>query len=241
MNRILIKESELNNGNTVVLNDYRAKHIISVLRPKVGDKLKVGILNGFQGIGVVNAISKYEVKLRCKFKYIYMPATGTSLLLALPRPKVLKRLIPQIVAQGVEEIILTNAEKIEKNYFATHWLKEENYNKLIMNGLEQSGDTLMPKIRIVKRLKPFIEDKLQQIYPKHHLLLAHPYTENKLSDICSGNKNLLAIGPEGGWSNFEIDMFEHAGFKPFSLGSRILRSDTAVIATLAIINLLKRT
>jgi len=236
MNRILIQQHELDDHNMVVINDYRAKHIINVLNPKIGEKLKIGILNGNSGIGTVKAISNVEVNLHCEFDEQTMQQSCTSLLLALPRPKILKRIIPQIVALGVEEIILTNAEKVEKNYFATHWLKDENYNKLIINGLEQSGDTMMPKIRIVKRLKPFIEDKLQEIYHEHNLLLAHPYNENKLSDICTSKKKLLAIGPEGGWSDFEIDMFQHTGFKPFTLGQRILRSDTAVIATLAMIN-----
>jgi RsmE family RNA methyltransferase len=236
MNRILIQQTELDENNRLVISDYRAKHIIDVLAPTLGEKLKIGVLNGNPGIGIVNSISNGEVNLHCEFAEQQIPPPTTSLLLALPRPKVLKRLIPQIVALGVEELILTNAEKVEKNYFATHWLKESNYNKLIINGLEQSGDTQMPKIKIVKRLKPFLEDDLPKQFKTHNLLLAHPYTENRLSDICSKEKILLAIGPEGGWSQFETDMFEDAGFKPFTLGSRILRSDTAVIATLAMIN-----
>jgi len=236
MNRILIQKDELDDDNMVVINDYRATHIINVLNPRIGEKLKIGILNGDSGIGTVSAISIGEVSLHGEFTDQKMQPPGTSLLLALPRPKVLKRLIPQIVALGVEELILTNAEKVEKNYFATHWLKEKNYKNLIINGLEQSGDTMVPKIRIVKKLKPFIEDELPTHFKSHNCIIAHPYTENRLSDVCTQGKKLLAIGPEGGWSNFETDMFQHAGFKPFTIGQRILRSDTAVIATLSVIN-----
>ncbi len=237
MNRILIKEEELDENNHVIINDYRKEHIINVLKPKVGEKLKIGILNGAYGQAIVRNISSKTVRLECVWSDEQeVPLPTISLILALPRPKILKRLLPQITALGVNNIILTNAEKVEKNYFSTHWLNEENLKKLTINGLEQSGDTKVPNLRVVKRLKPFIEDELSILFPNQIRLIAHPYTKNILSDVTSADNKLLAIGPEGGWSDFETDMFQNVGFKPFTLGSRILRSDTAVIAALAIIN-----
>jgi 16S rRNA (uracil1498-N3)-methyltransferase len=205
-----------------------------VLSPNIGDTLKIGILNGAYGQAVVRNISSKAIRLECIWsdEQEVQPPT-TSLILAMPRPKVFKRLLPQIASLGVDKLIITNASKVEKNYFATHWLKPDNYNKLIINGLEQSGDTKVPNLRVVKRLKPFIEDELSILFPNHSRLIAHPYTDNKLSDVTISGNKLLAIGPEGGWDAFELEMFKKAGFQSFTLGSRILRSDTTTIAVLA--------
>lgn len=245
MNRILIKRNELTDNDTVILSDYRAEHIITVLKPQIGDKLRIGVLNGSPGTGIVSHIqstAKSSVTLKCTLNEAPLPVSKISLMLALPRPKILKRLIPQIIALGIDELLLTNAAKVEKNYFATHWLKTQNLEKLIINGLEQSGDTRIPNISIIKKLKPFIEDELSNRFRKHNRLIAHPYpvkpdTGNSASDIPDSTKQtLIAIGPEGGWDNYELKLFQNAGFTPFSMGSRILRSDTATIATLAILN-----
>lgn len=233
MNRILIKEEELDD-TIIVIKDYRKEHILNVLSPNIGDTLKIGILNGAYGQAIVRNISSKTVRLECIWSDEQkVPTPTTSLILALPRPKVLKRLLPQITALGVNDIILTNATKVEKNYFSTHWLKETNFRKLIINGLEQSGDTKVPKLRVVKRLKPFLQDELDELFPNHRRLIAHPYTDNNLSKINIPGNKLLAIGPEGGWDAFELEMFKKAGFQSFTLGSRILRSDTATIVALA--------
>lgn len=230
MNRILVEPQELSGDGTVRLTGRRARHISAVLKPRIGQELKVGILGGAVGSGQVLTCSDTEVALA-------FAATGESvaqwvdLLLAVPRPKALKRLWPQFAALGVGRIILINATAVERCYFDTHWLAPASYRPLLIEGLEQSGTTQLPEVRICRAFKPFIEDELERLFPAGARLLAHPGAATRLPRL-SGPRPLLAVGPEGGWNDYELGQLERHGFVRISLGSRTLRTDTACIALL---------
>jgi RsmE family RNA methyltransferase len=165
-----------------------------------------------------------------------------DVLLALPRPKVMRRLWAQFAALGVGQVILTNAERVERDYFDTHVIQPETYRPLLIEGLQQSRDTRLPQVSVHKRFKVLIEDELEQLCPQPHRLVAHPGLENRIGsyfeitpDPISG-RTLLAIGPEGGWNSFELQLLEARGFERISLGPRSLRTDTACIAMLSLVH-----
>ena len=240
MNRILIRPEELN-GDLVSLEDRRAEHVISVLKPSAGDSLRVGLVDGPCGTGRVEALASDSVVLHCAFDEAMPPVPRVSLLLALPRPKVIRRLWAQLAALGVEHIILVNASKVERNYFDTHWLLEENYRPLLLEGLEQAGDTRVPAVRVERRLKPFIEDALDALCPAGVRLVAQPGSPSPLSVSGLGDgRVLLAVGPEGGWTGYELDLLGAHGFTCVGLGERTLRSDTACVALLTMAHELTR-
>ncbi len=239
MNRILLRESELAGADTAVLTGDRARHIRQVLQASRGDTVRIGLLNGPVGTGIVRETGEHSVRLSCRFE-TPPPLPTLSLLLALPRPKVMRRLWAQLAAMGVRRIVLTNAHKVERCYFDTHWLDETVFEPLLIEGLQQSGDTWLPEVTVTRRLKPFIEDSLSAAFTDHTCLLAHPRAAQSPAELGlqPGQQVLLAVGPEGGWTDFELDLLRQHDFRPFGIGWRTLRSDTACIALLASIHML---
>jgi RsmE family RNA methyltransferase len=189
-------------------------------------------------VGTVQSIADGTVELRCAFDATVPSRPRVDLLLALPRPKVMRRLWAQIAALGVGQIILTNAERVERNYFDTHVLRPECYEPLLVEGLQQARDTLRPRVSIHRQLKVLIEDELNGLFPSGLRLLAQPATEKSLSEAVhqAPERILLAVGPEGGWNTFETNLFEAHRFQSAGLGPRILRTDTACVAALAIVH-----
>ncbi len=255
MNRILFHADE-RDGPAVALRDRRARHIREVLHARVGDALKVGEIDGLTGTGRVESVTGLEVRLTVTLDR-EPPPPRIDLLLALPRPKVLKRLWAQLAALGVGRIILVNAARVERCYFDTHWLEPGHYTPLLIEGLEQAGTTHLPEVRIRRGFKPCIEDELPGDYADALKFLAHPGEETTSLEalakpsVCasegfrvqgSGGLNadsrpaahrpLLAVGPEGGWTEYELAQFDACGFLRLSMGPRILRTDTACIALL---------
>jgi len=235
MNRILFKLGEVSDSGCAVLTDERAAHIRHVLQPAPGDTVRVGLLNGPCGVGEVVSVDDTSVELACRFDAAPPPVPPVDLLLAMPRPKVMKRLWAPLASLGLGRIIITNAARVERNYFDTHWLDEETYRPLLIEGLEQSGDTRLPQVTVCRRLKPFVEDALDTLFPDSRRLICHPRDAHPLGSIglADAPRILLAIGPEGGWSDYEVDLFARYGFDCVSLGWRTLRSDVACIALIA--------
>lgn len=235
MNRILITPDELLQDGTVIFTDYRADHIRTVLKARVGDEVKTGVLNGLIGASTVAEIDLHRVVLRTHHGDQPLEP-WFDLLLAVPRPKVLKRLLPQLAALGVGRLVLLNAYKVEKCYFSSQWLEPAHYTPLLIEGLMQAGTTRLPEVLIKPRFKPFMEDELDVLFPNALRLLAHPgETKGQQWTLAEGQRPLLAVGPEGGWTDYELDQLLGRGFQPFSLGARSLRTDTATIALIAVL------
>jgi RsmE family RNA methyltransferase len=238
MNRILIRQSELDETGRVVLCGRRANHILHTLKAVPGQPLRMGVISGPKGEGIVHKLTDDTVVMDCILDSGVPPPPAIDLLLALPRPKVMKRLWSPLAMMGLDQLVLTNAAKVERNYFDTHWLRPESYEPLMVLGLEQSGDTCLPRVSIRRRLKPFMEDELDTIFPKSRRLCAHP-VEGGLHGppaLKYGERVLLAVGPEGGWTDFELNLLQDHGFKLTSIGGRTLRTDVACISVLAVIN-----
>jgi RsmE family RNA methyltransferase len=235
MNIILFERDELTN-NRVVLDDHRAKHVVKVLHSEPGDSIRVGEINGDIGTGKVLAIQcKYPfvVELSVTLSVSPAPPPAIDLLLALPRPIMLKRILSQVTALGVGTIYLINANRVEKSFWDAGILTEEEYRPHLIHGLEQAVDTRLPKVQMFRHFRPFVEDYLPDLGAKYSsLVIAHPHSEKTLPHCLSGNdgKVLYAVGPEGGWVDFEVEKFLTTGMRSFSIGSRILKVDTAVVS-----------
>jgi RsmE family RNA methyltransferase len=239
MNLILCEAREISSDALLHLTDARARHVRAVLRASVGDTLRIGLLDGPKGRGVVVAIDEDGVTMGCEFEEGAPPRPAVDLLLALPRPKVLQRLWAQLAALGVGRIILTNASRVERHYFDTHVLDEATYRPLLIEGLQQASDTQLPRVSIHKQFRVLVEDELDGLSNDGLRLVAHPHVDRPLASIAreaSLPRALLAIGPEGGWNPFELELLRHHRFEPISLGPRILRTDTACIALLALLH-----
>jgi RsmE family RNA methyltransferase len=235
MNRILFHLDEVGEDGRVHLTGSRARHALHVLGVVPGQRIRVGIVDGPRGTGIVERKTG-GLLLTCVFEGEPPPRPGTSVLLSLPRPKVMKRLWGSLASMGVRSIILTNANKVDRAYFGTHWLDSRHYEPLLVEGLQQSGDTRLPKVLIRRLLKPLIEDELDALVPEGGRFLLTPGAETSVWPGVPGEEHALAaIGPEGGWTPFETALLEDHGFIPVSLGWRTLRTETACIAALAVL------
>lgn len=226
----------MNDSGIVVLSDHRARHVAEVLKTPEGGFVQVGLIDGPRGRAVVREQQSDRVVLQCSFHDAIPPRPAVDLLLALPRPKVMRRLWAPIASLGVGRIVLTNAARVERNYFDTHVLQPEIYRALLIEGLQQARDTRVPEVLIRKQLKPFIEDELNVLFPGRQRFMADPEAKTGFRDmeIRSGDRVLLAVGPEGGWVDYERELLARNGFRAFRVGPRILRTDTACIALLAL-------
>lgn len=236
MNIILLEAEEINNQN-VMLVDRRAEHIIRVLGAKVGDSYRVGVINGKIGTGTVLSITRnrpYGVELGVKLTAKVRPEPAIDLVLALPRPIMLKRIFSQAAALGVGRFYIIHARRVEKSFWSGSILKQDQARFQLLQGLEQAVDTRVPDVEMHRRFKPFAEDVLPLIKERYsHLLVAHPEAGSTLLQSMSGEsvtRILFAIGPEGGWVDYEINKLCEQGFKSFTIGNRILKVDTAVVA-----------
>jgi RsmE family RNA methyltransferase len=239
MNLILLEPSEIRGGCDVRLSGTRAAHLRNVLRVAHGHQVRVGILGGPCGVGTVQSVSDDTIELQCSFETTIPTRPQIDLLLALPRPKVLRRLWAQIAALGVGQIILANAERVERHYFDTHVLTPECYRPLLVEGLQQARDTRLPTVSIHRRFKVLVEDELDGLFGRGLRLVADPAATKRAGAVVQESveeRVLLAVGPEGGWTDFEVQLLETHGFQPFGMGSRTLRTDTACIALLALVH-----
>lgn len=244
MNIILAEAGEVYAGQ-LSLTDHRAKHIVKVLRAEVGGRVRVGLINGKMGSGTILAIKKkfpFAVDLKLDLSDSPRVRPSIDLILALPRPIMLKRILSQVTALGVGTIHLINANRVEKSFWEAGILLPEEYHIHLLHGLEQAVDTRLPDIQIHPQFKPFLED----FFPSHtktyhHLLLAHPTGGQQLGDVIDSKNGriALAVGPEGGWVDYEVKKFQEQGFCCCNIGERILKVDTAVIALHARISALQ--
>lgn len=239
MNLVLIEPHEAAAGTRVTLHDIRAQHLLRVLRVAPGDAVRIGIVDGPLGTGTIRAVDDRSVTLECAYGQP-PPIPPVDLLLALPRPKVLRRLWSQLAALGVGRIILTNASRVERNYFDTHVLDERVYRPLLVEGLQQARDTRLPAVTIHRQFRKLVEDELGTLSAAELRLAADPAADASVHAAASAsNPNarvLLAIGPEGGWNPFELELLHSQGFTGVGMGPRTLRSDTACVALLALVH-----
>lgn len=238
MNIILAEAGEITEKQ-LTLTDHRAKHIVKVLQAQVGDRLRVGVIDGAMGSATISAINKkYPFSVEMQLDLADLPKTQPviDLILALPRPIMLKRILSQVTSLGVGTIHLINANRVEKSFWEAGILQQDEYRSHLLHGLEQAVDTRLPEIQLHPKFKPFIEDFLPTIAGNYrHLLLAHPTGAEGLGDVIEGGKGrndriTMAVGPEGGWVEYELKKFLEQGFRCCTIGERILKVDTAVIA-----------
>jgi RsmE family RNA methyltransferase len=231
MNLILLFDSDFVDASRVRLTGRRLEHVTNIHRAAVGDALVVGKLNGRIGRGVITRLDD-ALELEVTLEHDPPPKLPLTLVLALPRPKVLNRVIAGATSMGVKRIVLINSWRVEKSYWKSPRLSEENLEVQRVLGLEQARDTVLPALELHRFFRTFVEEQLPAVARDTRKLVAHPKTERECPrDVQQAVT--LAIGPEGGFIEQEIASLEEVGFEPVSLGARILRVETAVAAVIA--------
>ncbi|ROL71228.1 16S rRNA (uracil(1498)-N(3))-methyltransferase [Pseudomonas chlororaphis] len=232
MNLLLLEEADFIAADRVILSDRRLTHMQDVHRVAVGDSLRVGRIGGLMGSAEVLRLEAREAELQVRLDQPPPGKLPLTLVLALPRPKMLRRVLQTVSAMGVPRLVLVNSYRVEKSFWQTPFLEPEAVREQLILGLEQARDTVLPEVLIEKRFKPFVEDRLPALADGTLGLVGHP---GQYPPCPRGLDEpvTLAIGPEGGWIPYEIDLLGKAGLAPVQLGERILRVETAVTALLS--------
>ena len=232
MNLLLLEDGDFVAADRVLLSGRRLKHLHEVHRAEAGDSLRVGRLNGPMGQGRLLRLDNEAAELQIELDQPPPAKLPLTLLLALPRPKMLRRVLQTVSAMGVPRLILLNSYRVEKSFWQTPFLEPAAIREQLILGLEQARDTVLPEVMIEKRFKPFVEDRLPQLAAGSLGLIGHPGSYPACPRAVE-RAVTLAIGPEGGWIPYEVDKLREAGLQPVQLGERILRVETAVSALLA--------
>ena len=276
LNRLLLEREECSSKDGVLsaeleATDPRTQHVAEVLRAENGDSLRAGVLDGGStntatvqwlqssagGASADATVKQSKLSLQLgKASELLHPhpqaRPAIDLLLAMPRPLQLGRLLPAVASMGVGTIWVTGARRVEKSYFSSHLLKEENAASLrasLVEGLAQAGDTAVPRLHVRRSLRRLLEELDEERGgtddgPDALRLLCHPRREGECTQapqrlgevsVRPNSRILLAVGPERGWEEpGELDLLEAHGFELVTLGARTLRTETAVVALMAV-------
>jgi RsmE family RNA methyltransferase len=234
MNLLLLEPHDLIHDDCALLKagDARYQHILGILDAQAGDSLRAGLLNGPMGLARIDSITGDDIRLSLRLNRQPPAKLPLTIILALPRPKMMRRILRTIAETGVSELILINTYKVEKSYWYSPAIESAAVENYFREGLQQARDTVMPTLRIARLFKPFAEDELPQIIVGKTALIAHPGDFPACPHAVNG-ACVLAIGPEGGFIDYEVEKLQAAGFACVQMGQRIFRVETALTSLIA--------
>ena len=233
MNIILFDEYP--QGGLIPASDARARHILGILHLKQGDSFRMGIINTSEGDAVVSSVSEDGVHISYEPKC--SPALyPVTLLCAQVRPICMKRILREAVSLGVERIILTGSDTGEKSYLSSNLYKTGEYKEYLLDGAMQSAHAGIPEVLFADHANMAVRLVRENCKADSDLImLDNVVGAIPLSSASVGSSAVIAIGPERGWSDRERKLFQDSGFRPMLLGSRVLRTETACSAGVAVL------
>jgi RsmE family RNA methyltransferase len=230
VNLLLLEPGELDGASACTLRGRRALHLQRVLRVVPGQRVRAGLLGGALGDAEVVAIAGDAVELRCAFDRPAPPSSGDVLLLAVPRPVVLLRLLEQAAALGYSRIVLFRSWRVDKSHLQSEAMDPVVQRRHLLLGLEQSMRTRLPEVRAFELFRPFVDDELDGMDLPPARFCAHPGAPvpARGAAIAANAPFALALGPERGFLPYEVDRLGDHGFAAISLGPHPLRTETAL-------------
>ena len=233
MNIILLSSGDHWLAEDVVrLVGRRADHIRQQLKAVLGQTVRVGLMGGPQGTAEITALDADAVVLSVALDQPPPPRHRFDVVLALPRPKMLRRVLRSCAEFGVGDIHIINSYRVEKSFWQSPLLHAGRLRQALLAGLERSGNTQLPNVYSHRRFKPFIQDRLKEVAGTNPIYVAHPGNHPMLVAPHPA-AHLILIGPEGGFIPYEIELIQDQGGQARSLGDHILSVDTAIPAALA--------
>lgn len=232
MNFLLIEKEDFLPGaaaNTVRVTGRRHERLARFLKLHEGDHCKAGMLGGKLGSAVVLAMARDFCDLAVTFDREPPPPAPVVLAMALPRPQTFEKALRCGTEMGIKTFWFFHTFKVEKSYWQSPSLSPERMTAELKLGLEQCGDTILPQVRFAPRFKPFAEEILPGL--PHPAYAGHPAAEALLPRTLTAPVTLI-LGPEGGFTDYEIGFLTEHAVTPVTLGSRILRTEHALPALL---------
>lgn len=231
MNLLLLTAGDFVAPDRVTISGRRHQHLLDILKAEPDRPLRAGLLGGPRGTARVVSRQADSTTLEVCLDQAPPPPVPLTVLLALPRPKVLRRLLPALATFGGKRIVLLNTARVDKSYWQSPLLEPAALHEQLLLGLEQAGDTLLPEVLLRRRFRPFVEDELPALVAGQRCFVAHPYEAAPCPSAVTGPLT-VAIGPEGGFVPFEVALLQSRGFAAVHLGGRPLRVESAAAALL---------
>ncbi len=242
MNIVLFEN--LPEGGRIPLGDSRAEHIIRVLRLKAGDRFRMGQLDGYAGEAVILSIDEKALTVEWRPEEPPKPLYPVLLLVGQVRPICMKRILREAVSLGVEALAVIGTDLGEKSYREAKLWSSGEYRRYLRSGTEQAGATTESRILFFDSVDAFAvaSEPASWFEPNVCRIMLDPgesesTPKERLStmEIPSAQRYVLAVGSERGWSVRERELLMNAGFTFAALGSRILRTETACSAGIAVL------
>lgn len=217
------------NDHTILLQGENANHISNVLRSKIGDVITVGDGDGLDYTCEITQIDKKEVI--CSITDITSsnaePNTKITLFQALPKSDKMELVIQKCIEIGVDKIVPVATKHCVVKLSGKEDKKLQRWNKIAEAAAKQCGRGKIPKVEHITSFKDAV------ICAKNSDSAIIPYEKEQHNSIKSFCRNFTGksigvfIGPEGGFSEDEIELATENGIIPVTLGKRILRTETA--------------
>jgi RsmE family RNA methyltransferase len=211
----------------------------TVLHSVAGDDIEIGLLNGPRGIGRIVSIDSQEAVVEVeRLQEHPVPQLTVDLICAITRPKILRKVLYVAAMMGVRSLHLIRTNRTEKSYLLSPLLEAENYLPYLLDGLSQGRQTRLPVVYLHPLFRPFVEDELPMLpgFSESPKIVADLGAGNFLDRVLherTFSQIFLAVGPEGGWVDFERELLSVHGFSQFSLGQATLRVEFALTAALS--------
>jgi RsmE family RNA methyltransferase len=231
MNLLLFTDEDRLDARRIAVGGRRLQHMRQVHRASPGDSIRVGELGGNMGRGTIVEITAQRAVIEVSADAPPPVKLSLELILALPRPKMLRRVLRTVAECGVPRLHLLNSYRVEKSYWQSPALAPDTIRDYLLQGLEQSGDTVLPDVVTHRLFRPFVEDTLPGLLADRRALLAHP-GDHPPCPRDLDEPTVLVIGPEGGFIPYEVAKLQETGCRAVSLGPRVLRVETAVASLL---------
>jgi 16S rRNA (uracil1498-N3)-methyltransferase len=235
VNLLVIEAAEKLDDGLACVQGRKAQHLREVLGKGVGDRIRVGELGGLVGEGVIERVEPGSAFVRYTVSEAPPPPSPVRLVLALPRPPMLRRILLHATTLGVKRIVLVHTARVEKSFWGSHALRADAIAEQLQLGLEQARDTVLPTVALQRRFRPFVEDELAGWDGRKLVAQPDAVAEPEAGAEPTGSEapTTVVVGPEGGLVPFELALLRAAGFMAVSLGPRILRVETAVVVLVA--------
>lgn len=232
MNLLLLEPSDFISGSVARISGRRLRQLSDVIRAEPGKRCKAGLLNGPVGTAELLFLTPETAELSVSWNADPPPKLSVTLIAALPRPKTFLKVLHTAAVMGAERMIFIESWKVDKSYWYTPLLAPECVREHLLLAMEQAGDTVLPAVEFRRRFKPFVEDELPCIAAGTTAIAGHPTAAEAFPRSLSGRVTLV-VGPEGGFTDYEIGLLSANGVTPMHFGNRILRTEFAVTALLA--------
>ncbi len=231
MNIVLFEREEV--GKPLARSDDRAKHILEVLRRREGDDFDAGAIDGLRGKARVMSIGPESIELAFDLRHEEPPLHPIDLIVGLSRPQTNRKILQEATSLGVRSLSFVTTERGEPSYATSKLWTSGEWRRHVVSGVVQAFTTRMPTVSYGISLDAALEACCRA---KIKIALDNYEADIALGDVgLSENPIALALGSERGWTANERNTLRDCEYMLAHLGSRPLRTETAVVAGIALL------